>query len=52
MMEKPEYSEGCVLLNRKVNMLIEGVKITIEKEFGLKPFCRNKDNQTVEFAKY
>ena len=52
MKEQPEYSDGCILLNRKVNMLRDGIKITLEKEFGLKPFCRNKNNQTVEFAKY
>ena len=52
MKENPEYSDGCVLLNRKVNMLREGIKITLEKEFALKPFCRNKYNQTIEFAKY
>ena len=52
MKENPQYKDGCMLLNRKVYMLREAIKKTLEKEFGLKPFCRNKDNQVIEFVKY
>lgn len=39
--EKPQYLDGCKMLKFKIDMITECVDKILEKEFGLRVYCRN-----------